>query len=115
MTRGYRWRCYGVTGVGLLVLISGCSTVNRVVNMPFRAAENMLGSSERLVNDPNSFSRMLDRGVRSSSRMVPQASTFDGPLGSPLAAPISYQASFGSQDDTLGPTREWDMAVPLLP
>lgn len=115
MLREYLCRSCVMATIVFSLFLLGCSTVNRVVNMPFRAFENVLGTSERLATDPNSFSRMFDRGVRASSRLAPQKGVFHQSLGTTFAAPISYHPSLGSKDDPLGSSRDWDMAIPLLP
>ncbi|MFH1741524.1 MAG: hypothetical protein ABIH23_21165 [bacterium] len=58
------------TCIGILILFSGCATVNRVVNLPFRAANNVLNTSERTLTDPNALPRAFNKGLSSSSQLM---------------------------------------------
>jgi len=100
--------CATVLAVILLVL-SGCSTVNRVVNMPFRAAENALSGTERLMTDPNVLPRTLDRGTK-SPYFSPRMGGFLSSKTRYSDTPVSYN---DFADDLLRP--EPNLMIPLLP
>ncbi|HOE11173.1 MAG TPA: hypothetical protein PLQ35_04930 [bacterium] len=55
--------------VMLLATFSGCSTVNRVVNLPFKTANNVLNTTENIATNPNGLSRSINKGIDSASRL----------------------------------------------
>ncbi|HPA46274.1 MAG TPA: hypothetical protein PLG59_05175 [bacterium] len=64
-----RYLSLTLAAIMLLVMLSGCSTVNRLVNLPFKAANNVLNTTEDIAASPNGLSRTLNKGVDSASRM----------------------------------------------
>ena len=97
------------TFVALLAVLPGCSTVNRIVNMPFRAAESALTGTERFMSDPNVLPRTLDRGMR-SPYVSPRTPGFQPVIFNHREAPISYN-DFAKE--LIRP--EPNLMIPILP